>query len=428
MKLLHLWSRPDSLQINATQGADHQYNVLKAVAERAGPLGIEIADIAAHVDDVNRRAAHEATVFTDLRTIAEDLRLSNRSVAQAAQGSRDAGATAAAEIAQSEQTLGKALADIRQLTDSVSHLHERLRGVNDALARIGEVAGGIDSIARQTRLLALNATIEAARAGAVGRGFAVVAEEVKELSQQTGDATQQIGTSLAELREQIQDLVGLGEQATAHASAASAGTSAIRQVFETVNDAIRKTDSGSARIVEAVQQIDGYTERTVAGLESLADEVAKSSNNLKQASELTTGLLRHTEELINITHEVEIPGQERDHIDAAQRGARQISEAFEAALAEGRISEADLFDRDYKPIPGTDPIQYTTRYAKLTDERLPPIQEPIHRNDEKSRPLAPAITTVLSLLTPCTFLTRNGRATRFGTAPTAVTVPYSTTA
>ena len=52
------------------------------------------------------------------------------------------------------------------------------------------------NISEQNNLLALNAAIEAARAGEAGRGFAVVAEEIRKLSEETGNATKISKTSI----------------------------------------------------------------------------------------------------------------------------------------------------------------------------------------------------------------------------------------
>src|SRR5690606_28180477 len=47
-----------------------------------------------------------------------------------------------------------------------------------------------------------------------------------------------------------------------------------------------------------------------------------------------------------------------------------------------RLSVEDLFDRDYKAQPGTDPTRYHTRFDRYADEVLPAIQEPLlDRND-----------------------------------------------
>ena len=61
-----------------------------------------------------------------------------------------------------------------------------------AAREIGMVTETISAISQQTNMLALNATIEAARAGQTGKGFAVVATEIKELSRQTAQATDDI--------------------------------------------------------------------------------------------------------------------------------------------------------------------------------------------------------------------------------------------
>ena len=42
-----------------------------------------------------------------------------------------------------------------------------------------------------------------------------------------------------------------------------------------------------------------------------------------------------------------------------------------------RSSEAELFDDTYRPLPGTRPQQYTTRFDTLTDRIFPSLQEAV---------------------------------------------------
>lgn len=75
----------------------------------------------------------------------------------------------------------KALSMVYSMDDAIKNLHE-----------IGRFSKKIQSITKQAGLLALNAQIEAARAGDAGRGFGVVANEVKALSGEIANLSEQM--------------------------------------------------------------------------------------------------------------------------------------------------------------------------------------------------------------------------------------------
>jgi len=70
-------------------------------------------------------------------------------------------------------------------------------------------------------------------------------------------------------------------------------------------------------------------------------------------------------------------------ISLAQSTAERVSRRFERAVAEGEISTEDLFDTDYQPVEGSDPLQQLVRYLDFTDKVLPPFQERLLEEDER---------------------------------------------
>ncbi|MCB0993039.1 MAG: methyl-accepting chemotaxis protein [Acidimicrobiales bacterium] len=92
--------------------------------------------------------------------------------------------------------------EIDSLTNIVVESKDNTETMNELVKNITKLLQVIVNISERTNLLALNATIEAARAGTAGKGFSVVANEVKNLSNQTKSAAEDITKAVEEINSQ----------------------------------------------------------------------------------------------------------------------------------------------------------------------------------------------------------------------------------
>ncbi len=112
--------------------------------------------------------------------------------------------TTVSKIAQNAEKARKVTNEAVVGAESAS---EMMDGLSNSAKEINNVIEVITEIAEQTKLLALNATIEAARAGDAGKGFAVVANEVKDLAQQTNNATGEIRSKIEAMQDSTHNVV-----------------------------------------------------------------------------------------------------------------------------------------------------------------------------------------------------------------------------
>ena len=189
--------------------------------------------------------------------------------------------SAANQLASSIAEIGQQAAQSSQMASNAvseaSQANELVQGLATSTDKVGEVVSLISDIAEQTNLLALNATIEAARAGEAGKGFAVVASEVKNLANQTANATEEISAQIGEIQGAMKNTVG-----------------GIEVIVNTINE-INSTASAIAAAVEeqgaATQEIARSTGNASDSTQSVATNMGDVSDAINQTSSASQDVL-----------------------------------------------------------------------------------------------------------------------------------------
>jgi methyl-accepting chemotaxis protein len=353
------------------------------LADRIGGLGVELADVAGNLEDVAGRVSSQSSRFGHLHKTAETMVSANHDIASASQAVQTATSAAVDEITQSRAAVETAVQHIAELIEAVGRIEARLGSVGAALEQVAKVSGSIEAIAKQTNLLALNATIEAARAGAAGKGFAVVASEVKNLAEATRKATQLIGATVRDLDGQVGNLIGASGDASLRAKSAGEGAREIQGIIVRVQDGFTSVGREIDGVAKAATSNLAHCDSVIGELGNLAKGVDLASTDLKQADERVAKLLDLSEGLIALIADSGVETADAPLIRIVIETARQISAAFEAAVARGEIRLDQLMDEKYREIPGTNPKQFLTDYVDFTDRILPAIQDPIQKIDPR---------------------------------------------
>lgn len=167
---------------------------------------------------------------------------------------------------------------LKSQAENVEEASHETETVTDKLTQrakeVGEIVGSIMNISSQTNLLALNASIEAARAGEAGRGFAVVADEIRELSEQTKDATERIRTIIEDLTNDVESVSG------------SIGNSveSVRKQNEMIDEAKDKFGMINTEVDDLIMVIRGF-DSIIGNIVNSTDVISEDITNLSATSQ-----------------------------------------------------------------------------------------------------------------------------------------------
>ena len=178
-----------------------------------------------------------------------------------------------------------------QAVTQTEETNKQIQVLSAAAEQIGDVVKLINQIASQTNLLALNATIEAARAGDAGKGFAVVASEVKQLANQTANATDEISVKITEIQ-------GATNRSVEAIKVIAETIGRINEISGTISAAVEQQAATTQEIARNIQEASSGTSQVTTNIE----DVSRAANDTGVVSTQVLGsakeLSKHSETLL----------------------------------------------------------------------------------------------------------------------------------
>lgn len=204
-------------------------------------VGTEIGDLAA---GFNRMVDAIQQAFTETQSQMETARTASVKAETAQEALIQSRSKYQARIREIADAIGGVMSETEQALNTIesqgSHVVANINDLMDLSKAINAILKMINDISMSTKLIAFNALIEAAHAGNHGKSFAVVARNLKDLSQQTGDATNKISGITTSIHQRLE------------------------RSLHSVQDQYASIRDGKSKILEAVRLTHALLDETLA--------------------------------------------------------------------------------------------------------------------------------------------------------------------
>jgi methyl-accepting chemotaxis protein len=253
-------------------------------------LNAAAAEILASAKQQSVSAGEQAAACQETTATMQQVR---QSCLQIAERAKQVAATAEAVSVGSNsgtEAVQKTNESVESIREQAETMAANVVSLSEKTQMVGEIVATVNDIAEQSHLLALNAAIEAAAAGEHGRSFSVVAGEIKNLADQSKEATIQVKTILGDIQKGINTSVMLTEEAVKRAGVG-------KQRADLAASTIREMTANIDESVQAFQQIMAGTNQQQIGFEHVMQAVKDISQGSQQSAASTRQMERAAADL-----------------------------------------------------------------------------------------------------------------------------------
>ena len=215
--------------------------------------------------------------------------------------------------------------------------------------------------------------------GKEGKGFAVVADEVGKLADMTQSATNDINDTITEIQKEITLAVDKVKRETEETMEGIQVAEKAGEALEKIMEQISGLDKMVKDIASLSMKQTGHAEIINRDVETISAIVSEGDSFINKISGQISELKLEAVNLDKILQVFKLKDgiqvQNSKIMEISKSCVKEIIDVFQGSLNRGEISIDELFDREYKQIPATDPPKYHTKFDAFTDKFIQDIEE-----------------------------------------------------
>ena len=273
------------------------------ITEGVSVVSAAAAQISSSTTQLAATSAETAAAVSETTTTVEELRQTALVASQKAKTVSESSQRAAQVAQTGRRSVDDTVAEMNRIREQMESIAERMVRLNEQSQSIGQIVSTVEDLATQSNMLAVNAGIEAAKAGEHGRGFAVVAQEVRNLAEQSRQATVQVMAILQEIQKATNAAMLATEQGGKRVESGAAQANQAGQSIQALSSSVSDSAAAASQIAASSQQQLVGVDQVVSSMEGVkqaslqnadgAKQLEAAARNLKDLGERLNKLIQH---------------------------------------------------------------------------------------------------------------------------------------
>ena len=291
---------------NLNEMVDNLRDMTTRTKEVVQNLSTATAEILAATSQQASGANEQSAAISQTTTTVDQVKTISEQSTQRAQEVVDASQRTVEVSRSGQQAVEETIQSMALIKEQVESIAENILALSEQTQQIGEIIASVNDISAQSNILALNASVEAARAGEHGKGFAVVAVEVRNLAEQSRQATAQVRAILSDIQNGINATVMATEEGT---KVVDQGVQLATQAQETIGQlagVIEESAQASMQVMAGGRQQATGVEQIAVAMQNINQATLQSLASTRQAEKAARDLSRLAHSLAEIVRQYQL--------------------------------------------------------------------------------------------------------------------------